>query len=260
MSAFCLNVSGWTCQIIGTLFLVLDSIRVAMRLPREGVMLGDPRTLDKWYYHWAPPVGFFLLLSGFALSGVALWISRPRQQRPAGPPAAGSQPDAPAGATNDGEGNGHLVELGTNYWLKRLDHTLTHTQTSSRLIYVVDGAVLALIYFAVQTLGVSRQVIALMSAPTLLLMLLNMLHARLVLIQREHYLAIDSQLRQVLHQPEVQFRTQRRCLASTHGLYCAMHIVVALFLETTAVTMILYGLGWFAEIKMPRAAGGSTTF
>ncbi len=255
MRTFCLNVTGWTCQIIGTLFLLLDSIRVGMRLPREGVTLGDPPALDKWYYHWASPLGFLLLLSGFSLCGVALWISRPRQQPPAGPPVAGAQADAaPAVAPPGGEGNGNALEIRSNYWLRRLDHTLTHTQTASRLIYVVDGAVLALIYFAVQTLGASRQVVALMSAPTLLLVVLNAFHARLVIIQRDHYLAIDAQLRQLLHQPEVQFRTPRRCLASTHGLHCAMHIVVALFLAIAALAMILYWRGWFAEIKMPRGA------
>ncbi len=43
--------------------------------------------------------------------------------------------------------NDKCMELSTHYWLKRLEHTLTHTQTSSRLIYIVDGAALALIYF-----------------------------------------------------------------------------------------------------------------
>src|SRR5438132_1721927 len=80
MSAFRLNVAGWTCQVLGTLFLLLDSIRVGIRLPRQGVTLGDPPTLDRWCYHWAAPAGFFLLLSGFVLSGVALWLSQRRPQ------------------------------------------------------------------------------------------------------------------------------------------------------------------------------------
>lgn len=257
MNAFHLNVAGWACQFVGTLFLLLDSVRVRIRLPREGVTLGDPPGIDKWYYHWASPLGFFLLLLGFALCGIALWISRARQQPIGAPPVADNQGDAEV-AVGPGAagGDANVLELGTNYWLKRLDHTLTHTQTSSRLIYLVDGAVLALVYFVIQTLGASRQVIGLMSAPTLLLTLLNGFHARLVIIQREHYLAIDSQLRQLLNQPQVQFRTPRHHLASTHGLYCAMHIVVALFLAISAVTMILYGLGWFSEIKMPRAPVG----
>jgi len=75
MSVFRLNVVAWLCQLAGTLFLLMDSIRVSIRLPREGVTLGDPVAVDKWYYHWASPIGFFLLFLGFGLFGVALWIS-----------------------------------------------------------------------------------------------------------------------------------------------------------------------------------------
>jgi hypothetical protein len=80
-------------------------------------------------------------------------------------------------AERGGAANGKALELQTNYWLKRLDHTLTHTQTSSRLIYVIDGAVLALIYFAVRSFwsfGTSRQIIFLVAFPTALLALLNL--------------------------------------------------------------------------------------
>ncbi|MFQ5828613.1 MAG: hypothetical protein ACE5JD_05585 [Candidatus Methylomirabilia bacterium] len=94
-----------------------------------------------------------------------------------------------------------------------------------------------------------------MAAPTLLLALSNGFHARLVIIQREHYLAIDTQLRQLLGQQPVQFRAVRRRLASTHGIYCSMHIAVAVFLLIAAAAMVLYGLGYFCEIKMPKAAG-----
>ncbi len=258
MSGFRLNVVGWVCQFVGTLFLLFDSIRVGVRLPRQGITLGDPLGVDKWYYHYASPLGFGLLLLGFGLCGIALGVWRPQPQPIGEPAVAGSQNDARASAgLLGGRADDRILELGKDYWLKRLDHTLTHTQTSSQLIYLVDGAVLALIYFVVQTLGASRQVIGLMSAPALLLVLLNAFHARLVIIQREHYLAIDSRLRQLLNQPALQFRTQRQRLASTHGLYCAMHIVVALFLVAVALAMFLYGLGWFSEIVVPKAAMGA---
>ncbi len=146
------------------------------------------------------------------------------------------------------------VELSTDYWLKRLDHTLTHTQTSSRLIYIVDGAVLALIYFVVQAFGASRQIILVMSVTAILLLVLNLLHARLVIIQREHYLAIDAQLRQLLNQQQVQFPTVRKRLASTHGIYCFIHLAIGLFIAIAAAAMILYGLGYFQEIQLIKAA------
>ncbi len=92
--------------------------------------------------------------------------------------------DAEGSRLND---NAKLLELRANYWLKRLDHTLTHTQSSSRLIYLVDGAVLALLYFAIQTFGPSRQVVFLAAFPTFLLAALNLFHARLIAIQHSWY-------------------------------------------------------------------------
>jgi hypothetical protein len=94
MMNFRLNVAGWACQVIGTLFLLLDSIRVGVRLPREGITMGDPPAVATWYYQWASPIGFFLLLTGFVLCGVVLWLSRPRQQ-PTGDPADIGAADAP---------------------------------------------------------------------------------------------------------------------------------------------------------------------
>lgn len=140
----------------------------------------------------------------------------------------------------DGAAGDHrLLELQTNYWLKRLDHTLTHTQTSSRLIYIVDGAVLALIYFAIQRFPDTRLVFLWMSFPTMLLVFLNLFHARLILIQRSHYVGIDEQLRRLLNPGEVQHQVQRNVLASTHRIYCGMHIAIAAFLAVAAASMFL---------------------
>jgi hypothetical protein len=78
MRAFRLNAVGWFFQVLGTLFLLLDSIRVSIRLPREGVRLGDPPQIDSWIYHWASSIGFGCPLIGFAVCGIALWLSRPK--------------------------------------------------------------------------------------------------------------------------------------------------------------------------------------
>lgn len=79
MTAFRLNVFGWVLQLLGTTFLLLDSIRVSIRLPREGVRLGDPPEVASWIFQLAAPIGFGLLFVGFAVSGVTLWLSRLRQ-------------------------------------------------------------------------------------------------------------------------------------------------------------------------------------
>jgi hypothetical protein len=217
-------------------------------------MLGDPPALDKWYYHWASPFGFFLLLLGFGLCGVALCIGGRTKQTTPGPQPEGTGESAGQHDARGNEGDGKLVELRTNYWLKRLDHTLTHTQNSSRLIYVVDGAVLALLYFSLQTFGTSRQVILLAALPTLLLAVLNLFHARLIVIQQSWYHGIDGQLRKLLNQPRVEHQPKRYWFGSTHGIYRGMHMVIALFLALLAILMFLYGLGWFPEIKVPQGA------
>lgn len=141
------------------------------------------------------------------------------------------------------------LELSSDYWFKRLDHSLTHTSTSSRLIYIVDGGILALIYFVIQGFGASRQIILLMSATMILLMFLNLLHGRFVIIQREHYRAIDNRIRQLLNQQELEFRIVRKRLASTHRIYSLIHLAIALFTAIAALVMLLYGFGYFEELK-----------
>jgi hypothetical protein len=77
-SIFCINVIGTILQFVGTLWLWIDSLHVSARLPSEGMTLGDPIEYRTWYYHWASPIGFGLLMIGFGFCGVALWFSRPR--------------------------------------------------------------------------------------------------------------------------------------------------------------------------------------
>jgi hypothetical protein len=146
-----------------------------------------------------------------------------------------------------------FVRLRVEYWTKRLDHTLTHTQTSSRLIYLVDGAVLALVYFWLQTFGTSRQVILVAFLPTVLLAILNVLHARTITIQHSWYSGIDAKLRSLLHVEAVEHAELRRFLASTHGIYRAMHWAIAAVLLLAALGMLLYGWGWFQELPQRSA-------
>jgi hypothetical protein len=78
---FFVNAIGTILQFIGTLWLWIDSLHVSARLPSEGMTLGDPIEYRTWYYHWASPIGFGLLMIGFDFCGVALWLSRPRSGR-----------------------------------------------------------------------------------------------------------------------------------------------------------------------------------
>jgi hypothetical protein len=135
-----------------------------------------------------------------------------------------------------------------HYWLKRLDHTLAHTQSSSRLIYIVDGAVLVLLYFAIQNIQPTQKVIFLSAFPTFLLAILNLLHARLIIIQHSWYLGIDNKLKELLDQKQVEHRQARRWLASAHHIYSYIHIIIAIFLVIVAIVMYFYGYGYFSEI------------
>ena len=60
------------------------------------------------------------------------------------------------------------LELKVVYWKKRLEHTLQHTQTSTKLIYLIDGAVIGFCYFLVKSLAFSRTSILITAWPILL--------------------------------------------------------------------------------------------
>lgn len=144
------------------------------------------------------------------------------------------------------------TKLRIEYWTKRLDHTLTHTQTSSRLIYFVDGAVLALLAFAIDKLGTGRSVISILAFPMFILAILNFLHSQLIQTQHGWYTNIDKRLLKILGEPDlrVPFKGPRwlSWLSSTHGLYRGIHIFIAVSLLVASIFMGLYGFGIFQTI------------
>ena len=147
-----------------------------------------------------------------------------------------------------------LMKLRSEYWSKRLDHTLTHTQTSSRLIYLIDAAVLALIYFTVQTLGPFRPVVGFASLPVFILVLLNSMHALLITAQKRWYNLIDVRLIDLLratpaYQQEGSNETPH-WWRSTHTIYTTMHVIIALVLTIMGILMVLYWWGFFSELPL----------
>ena len=137
-----------------------------------------------------------------------------------------------------------LQKLRAEYWSKRLDHTLTHTQASSRLIYLVDGAVLALVYFAIQTFGATRRLVGFASLPVFVLVLLNAMHALLIRTQAWWYHNLDVRLATLLG---VQ-RVERATKFGTHEIYQWMHWLIAGALAVMASLMVAYWLGCFSEL------------
>jgi hypothetical protein len=63
-------------QIVGTLFLLLDSLRVSSRLPQGDLKLADTGVMASTLVQRASVIGFALLLVGFILEAIALWKSR----------------------------------------------------------------------------------------------------------------------------------------------------------------------------------------
>ncbi len=68
-----------------------------------------------------------------------------------------------------------LLKHRLEYWHKRLDQTLQHTQTATKLIYMADGAVLAFGYFWLKALCMTRMAILTTVIPLLLLFVMNYL-------------------------------------------------------------------------------------
>ena len=156
-----------------------------------------------------------------------------------------------------------LTKLRVQYWTKRLDHTLTHTQTSSRLIYLVDAAVLALVYFVIQAFDATRTIIGFASFPMLVLTGLNVMHALLIRSQRRWYNGIDNKLMGVLTVdpvfPDDPKHPKHRWWNSTFGIYQAMHWWIAVALFVMAGSMIAYSLGQFSELPIHKSDSAKTS-
>jgi hypothetical protein len=145
------------------------------------------------------------------------------------------------------------LKLRLEYWQKRLDHTLQHTQSATKLIYLADGAVLGFCYFWIKALGISRAAIGTPALPVLLLAVMNYFHSGLLGNQQSWYNGIDKQLRRLLSEPEVEHSTtklSRYFPKSTHRAYQAIHLAIFFALLIAGLIMMLYGFGCFPEITI----------
>lgn len=151
------------------------------------------------------------------------------------------------------------LKLRVDYWFKRLDHTLTHTQTSSRLIYLVDGAVLAMVYFVINAFGSTRQIVFFASLPVLVLAVLNGMHALLISTQHWWYRSIDKELAALLGMRRLEpSDTTKHWWRSTHGIYKWMHWLIGGLLFVMACLMLAYGIGWFSDLALPSRSSAGT--
>ena len=161
-------------------------------------------------------------------------------------------------------GADRIHELQVEFWMKRLDHTLSHTDSSNKNIYVVDGAVLAAVYFGLQQFGKADSpaspdrmllvfpfieptvqlvpgVVHVAAWPVLLLCMLNLLHARLVISQGKWYADIDSRLRHLLQQDKLRKNDSWwKKLVGTHAVYAWIHVSIAVFLAYVGYRMLTH--------------------
>ena len=151
------------------------------------------------------------------------------------------------------EQDNERMKLRVEYWHKRLEQTLQHLQAATKLIYLVDGAVLGFCYFWIKALGVSRTSIGTACLPVLLLAVMNYLHAGFIGNQASWYSGIDTKLRSLLEQTPVEH--QRTWLTflfpkSSHKTYQVIHLVIFFALLIAGASMLLYGFGFFPEIQI----------
>ena len=140
------------------------------------------------------------------------------------------------------------LELKVDFWQKRLDHTLQHTQTSTKLIYLVDGAVIGFCYFLVKALAFNRASIFIAAVPILLLVIINFLHAHLIENQRIWYSSISAKLISLLKETNIEDPLPERSFKSSHKIYMDIHMWIAGFLALVCLALIFYGcFGTFSD-------------
>lgn len=136
---------------------------------------------------------------------------------------------------------GAVQKLRVEFWTKRLEHTLNHSESASRLLYLVDGAGLALLAFVVEKLRPSGLQEFFVAVPIAFLALLNYYHSQIILRQREWYNAIDERIRETLNnEPRLDFKS-KIALGGSHEIYSRIHIAIVWFLIAAALVVGAHG-------------------
>jgi len=149
-----------------------------------------------------------------------------------------------------------------DYLIKRLEHTINHTQTLTKLIYFIDAAILAAVYFEFGKIRPLSYAFLIGGILTFMLCVVNILHAQFIAIQGAWYRTIDQEIRNVflslegLHDIGLKylgesidevlktykfnylfFRAKR-----THEIYVLLHVIVAILLFIFSVVFFYFWL------------------
>ena len=166
-----------------------------------------------------------------------------------------------ASLNSDGKSNANKYQL-IDYLVKRLEHTINHTQTATKLIYFVNGAILAAIYFEFGKVQPISSAFLVASIFCFLLCIVNFLHANFMAIQNAWYSTIDQQIRKIFisfegveevwskHLGELLdevlngYGTNYRIFPfkRSHKIYVWLHLVITVFLLIFSLAFFLMWL------------------
>ncbi len=153
-----------------------------------------------------------------------------------------------------------------DFLMKRLDHNIDYTQSATRMIYLVNGAILAAAYFGFGQIQPLYNAFFAACALSLLLAAINYLHANFFQSHYAWYKVIEEDIRarlassagaagvdseqitKDLHaRHDRYFRSDKlvhRILPfkRTHSTYLWIHLIIAMFLLAAALAFLC--LGW----------------
>jgi len=157
-----------------------------------------------------------------------------------------------------------------DFLIKRLDHTIKYNATVTRLIYVVNGAILSTVYFGFEKVQPVSHAYFVTGVLFLLLFIINLFHANFLHIQHVWYRTIDQEIRkvflgfkdfekiwpkhlgichdEVLKEKEYKGLNRLFFFRKTQLIYVWIHLVVAFFL-------LLFCLAFFYKLCKPFAVG-----
>lgn len=117
-------------------------------------------------------------------------------------------------------------EATVTYWSKRLDHTLSHTHVVMQTGYAVNAGVLTALGFIWNR---EQESLASPGPITIglvaLMLLINLMQAWVIEIQRRWYKAIDERARQLLKELQVDI-AKTTLLPGAHGVYVFVQLTL----------------------------------
>lgn len=125
----------------------------------------------------------------------------------------------------------------SEYFKVRLEHTLKHTQESTRLIYLVNGGALGALYFFAKMGELATHKKEVVFVVLAILTVINFLHACLLIRQGQWYSDIDSAFASSCKAIKVERRPGFPFLG-THHIYASIHLVLTAALLGAAIAAL----------------------